>query len=113
MSVTRVKPCAKAPSTLESTRAFAKVFVREAYVERKSFGCAQSGYKYHRHDRTDYHQNTMERPRSLDPTECKYAIRHQKGTDNPQSNAFEYSNSFNSFDDIQKRRLLETKQLPV
>ena len=25
---------------------------------------------------TDYHQNTMGRPRTFDPTECKHAIRH-------------------------------------
>ena len=35
----------------------------------------------------------------MDPTECKHAIRHLNGTDNPQLNAF------------QKQRLLETKQL--
>ena len=41
----------------------------------------------------------MERPRTLDPTECKHhdAIRHLNGTDNPQLNAFEYSNSFSFF----------------
>ena len=37
-----------------------------------------------RHDRTDYHQNTIESPRKLDPTECKHAIRHLKGINNPQ-----------------------------
>ena len=48
----------------------------EVYVEREKFVCAQSDYKYRCHDRTDYHQNTIERPRTLDPTECKQAIRH-------------------------------------
>ena len=38
----------------------------------------ESDYEYRRHDRTDCHQNTMERPRTLDPTECKHAIRHLK-----------------------------------
>ena len=47
-----------------------------------------------------------------DPTECKHAIRHLNGTNNPQLNAFNYSNSFTFFNDIQKQRLLETKQPP-
>ena len=76
----------------------------------EKFVCAQSDYKYRRHDRTEYHQNTMERPRNLDPTECKHAIRHLNGTNNPQLDAFNYSNSFTFFDDIRKQRLLETKQ---
>ena len=122
-SLTRVQPCAQAPSAFESTRAIVDVFVRakakrlkawtcEAYVKREKFVCAQSDYKYRRHDRTDYHQNTMERPRTLDPTECKHAIRHLNGTNNPQLDAFNYSNSFTFFNDIQKQRLLETKQPP-
>ena len=72
-SLTRVQPCAQAPSAFESTRAIVNVFVRakakrlkawtcEAYVKRGKFVCAQSDYKYRRHDRTDYRQNTMERP---------------------------------------------------
>ena len=122
-SLTRVQPCAQAPSAFESTRAIVDVFVRakakrlkawtcEAYVKREKFVCAQSDYKYRRHDRTDYHQNTMERPRTLDPTDCKHAIRHLNGTNNPQLDAFNYSNSFTFFNDIQKQRLLETKQPP-
>ena len=122
-SLTRVHPCAQALSAFESTRAFANVVVRaeayplkawtcEAYVKLEKFVCAQSDYKYRRHDRTDYHQNTMERPRTLDPTEWKQAIRHLNGTDKPHFNAFDCSNSFNFFDDIQKQRLLETKQPP-
>ena len=54
----------------------------------------------------------MERPRTLDPTECKHAIRHLNGTHNPQLDVFNYSNSFTFFNDIQKQRLLETKQPP-
>ena len=104
-SLTRVKPCAQAPSSLESTRAIANVFVRakakhhkawtcEAYVKREKLVCAQSDYECRRHDRTDYHQNNMERPRTLDPTECKRAILQLNGTNNPQLNAFKYSNAF-------------------
>ena len=52
----------------------------------------------------------MECPRTLDPTECKQAIRHLNGTNNPQLDALNYSNSFTFFNDIQKQRLLETKQ---
>ena len=122
-SLTRVQPCAQTPSAFESTLAIVNVCVRakakrlrawtcEAYVKREKFVCAQSDYKYRRHDRTDYHQNTMERPRTLDPTECKHAIRHLNGTNNPQLDAVNYSNSFTFFDDIQKQRLLETKQPP-
>ena len=54
---------------------------------------------------------TMVRPGTSDPTESKHAIRHINETDNPQPNAFDYSNSFIFFDDIQKQRLPETKQL--
>ena len=104
-SLTRVQPCAQAPSAFESTRAIANVFVRakdkrlkgwtcEAYVKREKLVCAHPAYKYCRHDRTDYHQNTMQNPRTLDPTKCKHAIRHLNGTDNPQPNASDYGNSF-------------------
>ena len=55
----------------------------------------------------------MESPRTLDLTESKHTIRHLNGTDNPQLKAFDYSNSFTFFDDIQKQRLLETKQPPL
>ena len=34
----------------------------------------------------------MERPRTLDPTEFKRSIRHLNGTNNPQHDAFNYSN---------------------
>ena len=110
-------------SAFESTRAIANVIVRtktkrlkawtcEAYVKREIFVCAQSDYKYCRHDRTDYHQNNMERLRTLDSRECIHVVRLLTGTDNPQLNAFDYSNSFSFFDGIQKQRLLETKQPP-
>ena len=122
--LTRVQPCSQAPSSFESTRAIVKIFVRakakrlkawtcEAYVKRENFVCAQSDYKYRRRqDRIDYHQNTMELFRTLDPTECKHAIRHLNGTNNHQLDAFNYSNSFSFLNDIQKQRLLETKQPP-
>ena len=91
-SLTRVQPCAQAPSAFESTRAIANVFVRakakrlkawtcEVYVKREKFVCAHSDYKYSRHDCTEYHENTMERPRTLDSTEFKHAIRYLNGTD--------------------------------
>ena len=54
----------------------------------------------------------MERPRTVDPTECKHDIGHLNGTDNPQLKAFNNSNTFTFFDDIQKQRLLETRQPP-
>ena len=54
----------------------------------------------------------MEPPRTLDPTEYKYAIRHHNGPDIPQVNAFAYGNSFTFFDDNQKQRLVELKQPP-
>ena len=54
----------------------------------------------------------MERPCTLDPTECKLAIRYFIENDNPQLNAFNYSNSFTFFEDIQKQSLLETEQPP-
>ena len=118
-SFTRVQPCAQAPSALESTRA--NVFVRakakrleawtcEAYVKRKNFVFTQTDNNYCRHDATDYHQSTIERPHTLKSTECKHAIRHLNATDNPQPNAFEYSNFFIFFDDIQKQRFFETKK---
>ena len=71
------------------------------------FVCAQSDYKYCRHDRTDYHQITMEPPRTLDPTECKYAICHLIGTDNSQLDAFNSSNFFTFFDDIKYNAFLK------
>ena len=54
----------------------------------------------------------MERPRTLDNTECKRAIPHLNGTNNPQLDAFSYTNSFTFFNDVQNQRLLETKQPP-
>ena len=120
-SLTRVKPCSQAPSSLEYTRVLADVYVRakakrlkawtcEAYIKKERFVCAQSDYKYRRHDRTDYHANTIPRPFTLDPTECKNAIRLLNGTDNPQLNSYNYNNSFTYFDDIVKQKTLEEKQ---
>ena len=83
----------------------------EAYVKREKFVCAQSGLKNRLHDHTDCHQNTMERPRTLDPTECKHAIRHLNGTDNPQLIVFDYSNNFIFFDDIQKKASMKQNNL--
>ena len=120
-SLTRIQPCSQASSSFESTRAIVNVRAKykrlkawtcELYVKREKFVCAESDCKYRRHDRTDYHQNTMERPRTLDPTECKYAIRHLSETNNPQLDAFNYTNSFTFFNDFQKQRLLETIQPP-
>ena len=64
--------------------------------------CSQPDYIDRRQDRSDYHQNTMENARTLDPTECKLGIRHLKGTDKAQQFPSDYSNSFTFFDDIQK-----------
>ena len=63
-------------------------------VKREKFVCAQLDFKYRRHDRTDYYQHTMERPRTVDLKECKHTIRLLNGTDNPQPNAFNNSCSF-------------------
>ena len=54
----------------------------------------------------------MKRPRTLDTTECKHAIRHYSGTDNPQLYAFDYRNSFTISQVTQKQCLRETKQPP-
>ena len=43
----------------------------------------------------------MERPRTLNPAECKQAIRHISSTDNPHHHAFDYSSSFTFLDGIQ------------
>ena len=51
----------------------------------------------------------MERPRTLDPTECKHAIRHLNGTADTQLIA---SIMVTFFCDIQNQRFLETKQPP-
>ena len=112
---TRVQPCAETPSAFESTLAIAKrlkTWTCEPYVKHAKFVCAQSHYKFCLHDCTDYHQITMERPRFLNPTECKHAIRHLNGSDDPELNAFDYSNSFTFFNDIQTQRLLVTEQPP-
>ena len=55
----------------------------------------------------------MERPPTFDPTECKYAVCHFNGTDNPQLNTFEYSSSFTFSDDIQKQCFFETEEPPT
>ena len=55
-----------------------KVWTYDTYVKREKIVFAQSDYKNCPHGRTDYHQNPMERPRTLDPTEWKHAIRHLK-----------------------------------
>ena len=60
----------------------------QSICQTRNFFCAQSDLKYRRHDRTDCHQNTMERARTLDRTECKHAIRHINRTNNPQIDAF-------------------------
>ena len=73
------------------------------------FFSSQPEDQYRRHDCIDYHQNTMEQPRTLDPKECRQALLHLNGTDNSQPNALIHSNSFIFFDNIQKQRLLETK----
>ena len=53
----------------------------------------------------------MERPRTLDPTECKQIIRHLNGTDKPQCNAFDYSTAFTFFDDINHNASLKQNNL--
>ena len=52
----------------------------------------------------------MERPLPLDSTECKNAIRHLNGTDNPQLKAYHYNNSFTFFPDVKQQQLLERYQ---
>ena len=80
--------------------------------KRGKFLCAQPEMNYRCNDGTDYHQKSKERPRTLDFTEYERAIRRLNGTDNPQLNAFDYRNSWTFFDDIQRQRLLETRQSP-
>ena len=59
-------------------------------LNAKKSECAQSDHCYRRHDRTDYHRETMERRGTSDPSEYKHAIRHLKETNNPQLIAFDY-----------------------
>ena len=56
-------------------------------LNAKKFVRALSDYNNRRYDCSDYHQKTVELPRTLDTTDCKNAIRHLNGTDNPQLNA--------------------------
>ena len=124
-SLTRVEQCSQAPSSLEYTRVIASVYVRakakrlkawtcEAYIKKERYVCSQTNIKYRRQDRTDYHMNTMERPFTLDPTECKLAIRNLNGTQNKQLNTFTHNTSFTYFNDYHKQHTLETtgKQPP-
>ena len=53
----------------------------------------------------------MERPRTLDPKECKHVISHLNGTDYRQLNAFEFSNSFTFFVDIQNNASFKENNL--
>ena len=119
-SLTRVQQCSQAPSALEYTRVIASVYVRakakrlkawicEAKIKKERFMCSQTNVKYRRQDRTDYHLNTIERPFTIDPTECKNAIRLLNGTDSPQLNAYNNNDSFTYFKDIKKQRTLETQ----
>ena len=121
-SLTRVETCEQAPSSLNYTRVIANVYVRakakrliawtcEAYAKRERFVCAQSDYKYRRHNHADYQINTMERPLTFDPTECKLAIRHLHGTDNTQPNSYNNNRSFTFSHDIKKQQFLERYQL--
>ena len=70
-----------------NTRAIINIFARvkakrlkawtcEANVKRENINCVQSDYENHCHDRKDYNQNTMERPRTFGPAGCKQGIRH-------------------------------------
>ena len=122
-SLTRVQACEQAPSSLEHTRTIADIYVRakatrlkawicDAKTKRERFVCAQSDYKYRRHDRTDYHQNTMEHPIILDPNECKRTIRHLNGTGDPELDSYSYNSSFTFFRDIKIQQLLERHQPP-
>ena len=77
-SLTRVQACEQAPSSLEHTRTIADVYVRaiatrlkawicDAKTTRERLVCAQSDYRYRRHDRTDFYLNTIEQLIILDP----------------------------------------------
>ena len=122
-SLTRVQACEQAPSSIEHTRTIANIYVRakatrlkawicNARTKRERFVCAQSDYKYRRHDRTDYHQNTMEHPIILDPAECKRTIRNLNGTGDPELDTYSFNDSFTFFRDIKKQQLLEQYQPP-
>ena len=72
--------------------------------------CSRTSTKYRRHDRSDYHQNALERPISLDPNECRNRIRFLNATDNIELNHFNYNHSFTFFDDPAFQKRLETVQ---
>ena len=100
-SLTRVQPCVQAFSSLESNRGIASAFVR-AKAKRPINGSgkrklslkilsAQSEYRYRRHDRVYYLQNTIERPRTLDSSECTLSFRHLNAFDSSSSTFFDDS----------------------
>ena len=120
-SLTRVQTCEQAPSSIENTRTIAEIYVRAkatrlkawictAKTKRERFVCAQSDNKYRRHDRHDYHQNTMEHPIILDYDECRRTIRNLNGTGNPEFDSYSYNDFLTFFKDIIKKQLLEQYQ---
>ena len=95
-SSTRLQNCNEAPSAIEYTRTFASVFIGakvkiktafrcSATIQKTPVFCALGAYdKKSRHDRMDWHNNTMPLPKQVDPNDCKYSIQNLKDTDSAE-----------------------------
>ena len=89
-----------------------KAFECEAYAKKERKFCFQGSVKYRRVDRTVWNHNTLPRPTTLDPLECKTFIRHLNGTNNKLLNNFNYNRTFNLLEDRYFQKKLEHYQTP-
>ena len=100
-----LKPCTEASSNIQHAKVRARVvvpaktkrvktFKRETYAEKERKICFQGSVKNRRVDSTVWNHNTLHRPITLDPLECKNFIRHLNGTNNEIFNNFIYNRTF-------------------
>ena len=74
--------------------------------------CFQGSVKYRRVDRTVWNHNTLPRPVTLDPLECKNIIRHLNGTNDKILNNLQYNKTFTLLEDHYFQERLEHYQTP-
>ena len=111
-SSTRVRKCTQAPPETKYTRTLASVLIRATAKRYKTFRCSAnvknngtsgaqfSQYKWHRHDRIDWHTNSKPLPTELNPNENKKPIRKLSATDSVELEQYSFNGSFSYFEGL-------------
>ena len=120
-SLTRWQKCTQERSGIDYTRTFVSLITPATAKKTKTLRCsstientwllcAQGAHdKFYRHDRMEWHTNSMPLAKEMDPKESKTLIRNFNGTGSSELNQISYNGSDTYFHSLSFQVQIEKK----